>query len=275
MNAFTGTVFMPHPPVIVPEVGKGREKEAHVTIAGMEKASKWAASKKPDIIIVLSPHGNMMRDCVTILGDDILEGSFASFGCRNISIKKRTSEKMLNNIESKFLELDIPNLVFKKDMSAVFRSKPSLDHGCLVPLYFIDKYWDKYEIVHITPGFFGSNEYKKIGQAISAAIDIMDKKVMILASGDLSHRLKDERPYDYHPDGTKFDNAVFKALESCDLNILTDLSSNVLYNAGQCGYGSFIAGMSAMSDKKCKSVIYSYEGPFGVGYLTASMEAVN
>ena len=48
--------LVPHPPIIVPEVGHGREKEAHQTLNGMKELTYHLKNQKPDILFLLSPH---------------------------------------------------------------------------------------------------------------------------------------------------------------------------------------------------------------------------
>ena len=57
-----GAVIMPHPPVLLPQVGRGREAEISATARAMEEAAAQAALWAPDVLIVASPHTVMYRD---------------------------------------------------------------------------------------------------------------------------------------------------------------------------------------------------------------------
>ncbi len=59
---FLGAVMVPHPPVAVREIGKGEEKKIQTTIDGFRKAAAFIAQKKPELIILTSPHAVMYRD---------------------------------------------------------------------------------------------------------------------------------------------------------------------------------------------------------------------
>ncbi|NMB13740.1 MAG: AmmeMemoRadiSam system protein A, partial [Gallicola sp.] len=80
MGKITGAAISPHPPIILPIVGGGREREASTTITGMKKMAKEAARKKPDTIIVITPHGTVFRDAHSIVMEKELSGDFTSFG---------------------------------------------------------------------------------------------------------------------------------------------------------------------------------------------------
>ena len=49
------SVVTPHPPLIIPEIGRGDERQISDTIAAMEEISKRIALLTPDTIVLLSP----------------------------------------------------------------------------------------------------------------------------------------------------------------------------------------------------------------------------
>ena len=48
-------IAVPHPPLIVPEVGRGQERMIQNTIDGYREVSRRLAEFDPDTIIVISP----------------------------------------------------------------------------------------------------------------------------------------------------------------------------------------------------------------------------
>ena len=59
-NMGIAAAFMvPHPPLIVPEVGRGGEKEIQETTDAYEKVARTIAEIAPDTIIITSPHATM------------------------------------------------------------------------------------------------------------------------------------------------------------------------------------------------------------------------
>ena len=57
-----GAIMVPHPPIILPEVGRGEEEKIRVTSEAYEKAAAFAAELKPDTIVLTSPHSVMYSD---------------------------------------------------------------------------------------------------------------------------------------------------------------------------------------------------------------------
>ena len=57
-----GAILTPHPPVLLPEVGKGREREIAATSRAMAQAAAEVARWAPDVLIVASPHTILYGD---------------------------------------------------------------------------------------------------------------------------------------------------------------------------------------------------------------------
>ena len=157
-------------------------------------------------------------------------------------------------------------------------SSPHPNWGFDVPLHFIAPNF-KGEIdrrlVGIEPPKFSFEEGKRTYQQLEKG-----KKYALIASGDLSHRLKEDGPYGFHPDGPKFDQRLIKLLEDKDIENFLKLDE-MFPQAGECGLRSFsfLLGIleewqSSKAEQKPRLAwqpkIISYEGPFGVGYLTAN-----
>ncbi|MFR6330189.1 MAG: hypothetical protein ACLUOI_16020 [Eisenbergiella sp.] len=58
----TAGFMVPHPPLIVPEIGKGEECGIRETTEAYEKAAGEIAALKPETIVVISPHTVMYAD---------------------------------------------------------------------------------------------------------------------------------------------------------------------------------------------------------------------
>jgi len=154
---------------------------------------------------------------------------------------------------------------------SIIISAPHPDWGFNVPLYFLAKdFKGKVKTFLIgleTPEFYFSEGKKLRGELFSA------EKLALIASGDLSHCLKEGGPYGFHPDGPKFDKALIDALKKKDIKTIFKLDD--LYpEAGECGLRSFcfLLGILEASGIKWQPEVLSYEGPFGVGYLVANFK---
>jgi len=156
-------------------------------------------------------------------------------------------------------------------------SAPHPDWGFNVPLFFLAKDF-KGEIETYLIGLEEPKFYFEKGKRLYQKIDtdqtgVKTKKVAVIASGDLSHCLKEEGPYGFHPDGPKFDKDLIESLKKKDIEKILKLDD--LYpDAGECGLRSFcfLLGILEASGIDWQPEILSYEGPFGVGYLVANFK---
>jgi aromatic ring-opening dioxygenase LigB subunit len=152
-------------------------------------------------------------------------------------------------------------------------SSPHPDWGFDVPLYFLAKDFEgkieTYLLGLESPQFC----FKKGKEVYQSKVKGQESKVAVIASGDMSHCLKEEGPYGFNPDGPKFDKAFIEFLKNKDVENIFKLDE--LYSeAGECGLRSFcfLLGILEASGLSWQPEILSYEGPFGVGYLVANFK---
>ncbi len=82
--SIVGAFVVPHPPLIVPEVGRGDEKKIENTIKSYEMVAEEIGKLKPDTIVISSPHAPLYSDCFYLPKGDYFDGSFERFGASNI-----------------------------------------------------------------------------------------------------------------------------------------------------------------------------------------------
>ncbi len=186
---------------------------------------------------------------------------------------KEDREKVKNTIQN----LNALGEELKKvSPQSILISSPHPDWGFNVPLSFLAEKFQGKVVTHLTGTEDPEGHFKK-GKEIYD-LEIKNRGgVALIASGDLSHRLKNEGPYDYHPDGEKFDKELIRALERKDVKNILELDRKYP-EAGECGLRSFsfllgiLERRVEVKEKSYRPRILSYEGPFGVGYLVAGFE---
>lgn len=154
---------------------------------------------------------------------------------------------------------------------SIIMSSPHLDWGFNVPLHFLAKNF-KGEVKNYLMGLEEPKFYFEKGKRIFQEFE-KNKKYALIASGDLSHCLKEEGPYGFHPDGPKFDKDLINSLKKKDVERIFKLDE-IYPGAGECGLRSFcfLLGILETSEINWQPEILSYEGPFGVGYLVANFK---
>jgi MEMO1 family protein len=253
----------PHPPIIIPTIGGQELKNVKKTIEAMKKLAADFAAAKPETVIIISPHGPVQTDKMTITVSENLSGNFRQFGDFNTQMDFQNDPVLTKEIKKSAQLAGI--LVDLIDL-------PQLDHGALVPLYYLTKMYPKIKLIPIAFSFLDYQTHFKFGQIISQRLTTNDKRCALIASGDLSHRVTAEAPAGWSPRGKEFDEKIAELLKAGDVEGILNLDDELVEEAGECGLRSIIILLGILDgcqlpNAKCQ--LLSYEAPFGVGYLVA------
>ncbi|NLY76747.1 MAG: AmmeMemoRadiSam system protein A [Tissierellia bacterium] len=274
MGKILSGYLFPHPPIIIDEIGKERRLAAIKTIEGSKKLAKDIREKEPTTIIIITPHGPLFRDAISISVDEELRGDFGDFGNRGLGFTFKNNVALVRNIIDKSIENDILIARIDKTMAKSYHVSHRLDHGTLVPLYFVNQEYSNYKLVHITYGLLPPEDLFKFGKIIQKAVLESDEKAVFIASGDLSHRLSKEGTYSYSPQGLVFDEKIVDLLESAEFDKIVSFDLALAEEAGQCALRSLMVLAGFLDGHKLEGEVLSYEGPFGVGYCNAKFKVV-
>ncbi len=251
--------MVPHPPIAVAEIGGGEEKKIQATLDAFDRVAERIADIRPDTIIVTSPHATMYTDYFHISPGEHAYGNFASFRTPQVSFDVEYDTDLVRKICEK---ADIVGIPAGCDGERDAR----LDHGTMVPLYFINKRYTDYKLVRIGLSGFSLDVHKSLGRAIDAAARETDKKIVVIASGDLAHCQKEDGPYGYRPEGPQYDEKLMDVMKRCALSELTDFNEDLLDRSQECGHRSFVIMSGILNSHDVTSEVLSHEATFGVGY---------
>lgn len=148
MDNILGGYLLPHPPIIIEEIGRGEQSKAEDTIKGVQEVSKDIKNKNPGTIVLITPHGPVFRDAIAVSAGEELEGDFGRFGYSDLSYKFKNNLKLVETILEKSRDRGISTVGLDKSTSFRYNVSIGLDHGALVPLYFIKKEFSNFKLVH-------------------------------------------------------------------------------------------------------------------------------
>lgn len=271
MGKILGAYLSPHPPIIVEEIGRGEEEGAKKTIEGVRKVALDIKEKSPSIIILVTPHGPLFSDAIAISYEETLTGSFGNFGRPDLKFTFHNNKSLVEDIVNRAGKEDIMMAKVDRNFSSRYGVDPHVDHGALVPLYFVNKEYEGYDLVHITYGLLPPAKLYRFGTIIQEAVLASDEKAVFIASGDLSHRLMKSAPAGYSPKGKVFDKKIVELLKNNDFQGIANFDLELAEAAGECGLRSLIVMSGFLDGFRKETQVYSYEGPFGVGYCTAKV----
>jgi len=272
MGKIVGAYIFPHPPIIVPEVGKGEEEAARKTIDAAIKAAKEIKNQKPSTIIVTTPHAPAFEDYMYISEQQTLKGSFKRFGRADVNFSFDNNLSLVQSIISHAADEEIQAGGVDGATASRYGLDNELDWGALVPLYYVSKEYKDFKVVHISISYLSLEELYRFGMSIKKAVEASNEDVVFIASGDLSHKLSHDGPYGYSEKGKQFDELVVKSIGESNVNSLLDIDEAFCESAGQCGLRSFVIMYGALDGYRLKPEVYSYEAPFGIGYCIAKID---
>ena len=256
---------VPHPPLIIPAIGAGREREIAATVRAYHETMRAAAELRPDTVVIISPHATAYDDFFHISPGAGAEGNFAAFGHPEIAIGIEYDVDFVRALSSVSAERDVP-------AGTLGEKQPALDHGTMIPLFFLSEYLGDAPTQFVRIGISGlpAHTHALLGQCIAAAAERLGRRTICIASGDLSHRLMEGGANGFAPEGAEFDELCTAFLKAGDFLSLLQIPGSFAETAGHCGLNGLWVLAGALDRAALDAKLHSYEGPFGVGYAVAS-----
>ena len=257
----------PHPPLLVPEVGGDRISRVADSRRSLAEFSRRLVDSKPETVVVISPHSPSDPVAFTARATSELRGDFHEFNAPEVRLGFPNDLELLKAAAATAREEGV-------ELRELTRHHP-LDHGALVPLYYLHKAgWEGPVAVF---GFtqLSNDAHLAFGRAIARAAASIGRRVALVASGDLSHRLIVGGPYEFEPTAHLFDEQIVSAIASGDTFGVLNVDPELRNCAGECGYRSIVIALGSAGLDIAEHQVLSYEGPFGVGYLVAVLRDAN
>ncbi len=249
----------PHPPLIIPDVGKGEEKKIQRTIDAYQKVAEAVGRLQPETIVLLSPHQIMYADYFHISPGQGARGDFGQFRAARTSMEVAYDTEFVRVLCEKADASGLP-------VGTLGERERKLDHGTMVPLYFVNQFWTEYRLVRIGLSGLPLAAHYRLGHCIQTAAQTLGRNTVVIASGDLSHKLKEDGPYGYQEEGPVYDGRIMDVMGRGAFGELLEFSEDFCEKAAECGHRSFTIMAGAFDRTGVEAEQLSYEGPFGVGY---------
>ena len=251
--------MVPHPPMIVPAIGRGSEKQVEATIQAYEQVAREIAALKPDTIVITSPHALMYADYFHISPGKSARGSFSDFRAGQVRFDV--------DYDAELVEL-ITRLAQAQDFPAgtLGERQKQLDHGTMVPLWFIQREYTDFKLVRIGLSGMPLTDHYTLGKMVAEAADRLKRRIVFVASGDLSHKLQSYGPYGFAPEGPVYDERVMDVCSRGAFGELFDFDETFCEKAAECGHRSFVIMAGALDGLAVNAKQLSHEDVTGVGY---------
>ena len=251
--------MVPHPPMIIPQIGRGTEKQIQETIDAYRNVAREIASLKPETIIISSPHSVMYSDYFHISPGKNAAGDFSNFRARDVRFQETYDEELVTRICSLSDAEDFP-------AGTLGERDRTLDHGTMIPLYFIRQFYSDFQLVRLGLSGLSLVDHYAFGRIIQKAVEDLDRRAVFVASGDLSHKLQSYGPYGYAKEGPQYDERVMDACSRAAFGELLDFDESFCEKAAECGHRSFVIMAGALDGRAVEAMQLSHQDVTGVGY---------
>lgn len=257
--------LLPHAPIIVPAVAGSRARDVASTTSAARVLAAELLAGGPETVVVTAPHGLRHPTDFTVQTGPRVAGNLAPFGADRVAISLPVDRE---------LALAIAETAREHDLPVRTSTSSTLEYSTVVPLSFLcDAGWDGPTVVVSLP-YPGYGDPIAIGEVVAAAARRLGRRLAVLASGDMSHRLTRDAPAGFDPEGRRFDDEVTDLLRHGDFRGLLALNAERVERAGEDCLDSLQFAAATFDFAPTSAHLLSYEGPFGVGYGVALLTAV-
>ncbi len=256
-------IIAPHPPIMVESVGGARSQVTRESIESLKIAARLLERFDPDTVVIMSPHSPAASDTFVIETASQLSGSFAQFGASNPRYDYTGDPELAHRLLERLSGAGIPALDRGEVVSL---GSGELDHGVLVPMSFLDPQ-GRWPLLDLSLSWLPYEQHRELGRQVRAAAEDLGRRIAFVASGDCAHRLTPDAPAGYSPRAAQFDATLVRLVGDSDFDGLMTIDPDLVEAAGECGLRSFVTLGGAAEPATAR--VLSYEGPWGVGYMTA------
>lgn len=262
-NPIVFSGIAPHPPIMVPEVGREAIAEVSGSIEAMAEFTRRIIENGAETVVLISPHAPLEPHSFVAYQTPTLHGDFANFRAPGTVVEFDLNQELLNAIVVAAAEDGYSVLGLDE--------RYELDHGSAVPLYFLDRNGWRGRVVALGYSFLPNDDHLKFGNCITRAVAEVNQPTAFVASGDLSHRLKPDAPAGFNPTARAFDEQVVAAIRENSPHRVAEIDPHLRRLAGECGYRSMLVALGVIASTPPNCEVLHYEAPFGVGYLVAQL----
>lgn len=256
----TFAAFTPHTPLLIPNIGKENLKKIKKTVNAIEKLEQKLITAKPDTIIVISGHHSFLTDHFIINLNPQYKGDFQEFSDLSTELLLKADIHFINRIRD-HTEDRLP---------LTLKSEENLEYGTLAPLFYLLRQLPESKVVPISYTTLDLQTHFELGRQLKEVIFSSDKRVAVVAAGDLSHTLSEKAPGGYSKKAREYDQSLIAMLREKNIKDILNIKEELLREVSECSLRSIVILLGIINKINYSPKILSYEHPFGVGYLTVN-----
>lgn len=219
--------LLPHSREIISE---SDDEQISLIRGKYEEIADRIAELKPDTIVVISAHSEAYSDYFQIIEGEFSQSTFAKGEKNEFTVNIKYDKDLIKRICTIAKDSLFP-------AGSEGNQDRTLDHGAIVPLKFIQEKYSDFEVVRCSVSGLSLAEHYRFGTIIQRAANESKKKVIVIASGNLSHIEEAKGNNDY-------DEVLKKDLSNASFGALLEYDKAFLDKSKQCSHRvlSILAG---------------------------------
>jgi aromatic ring-opening dioxygenase LigB subunit len=256
------SAFLPPSPLLIPEIGKQNTNILVKTLEAYKNIANILKESEIELIIIISVNGDLQNNNISLNVHPELKVSFQDFGIlstlKTFSPALELADKLKRNLET-------------SEEIIRLSSQTYLDHGCAVPLQLLTNNLKNIKVLPLFPAKKLDCVYHfQFGKRLGEYLHARPEKIAIIATGELSHRLKKNSPAGYSPKGNRFDNRIIKYLNESNASTkkIMSIDNKIAEEVMENGLKQLSLLLGAIGEGY-QSEILAYQNNFGIGYLSA------
>ena len=262
MSGFVAGALVAHPPILLSEVGGAQSERVRATADAMRQLDGILSRVDAALAVVVSPHSPSSMTSLPVRRAAHAAGDLSRFRAPQVRVEAQVDVAL-----AAALVVDGQRAGF----ALTWAEETELDHGVVVPLHSLARTMVNKRCIFLGVSGWPLPRFVEFGAWLQRRLQ--DRPAILIASGDLSHRLTPDAPYGFRPEGPVFDRLVIEALRARAWEQIEALDPDLVEEAGECGLRPLAILLGAGRAANLNSEVLSYEGPFGVGYPVVAFTA--
>ncbi len=268
-----GALILPHGTLLLDHVTKSTTKKLKLLRNAVDNAVERAKSWKPDVVVIITPHGISLDEQFGIILNSKVKGTAEWIGKYSDFVVEQDCDLTL---PAKILAMSREDGIPISGITCMHSEyQAPIAWGEVVPLWFLKEFVKKCIILTLpTKRLIDPKGLVDIslsfGKTLNKVFKECHKRVLFVVSGDLAHTHSAAGPYGVSDAAVPFDSVTAHWCETMDKESLLQDMLELLDDAKACGYLGFVVLQGLLANAIAKPIVHGVTAPTYYGMLVGS-----
>lgn len=268
-----GVVFAciaPHGSEVISELAGDMFEAFGETRRGMEELASEMKQKKPETIVLATPHNLRLEGTIGVVTTEFTGGTLEANN-NTVKLRCKCDRQLAKQILENAKKQGLPVVGANYGASEGEASCMPMDWGTLIPLWFlIGQDEAGPNVVIVTPSReIPLQSLVRFGRVVAETAEFSGRKIAFVASADQGHAHEAKGPYGFHLASAKYDEEVRNAVLKNDLAPLLSLPPQFIEDAKPDSLWQLAMLQGILEHTEMVGRLLSYQVPTYFGLLCA------